>query len=453
MHTIIAFLLFVLVSPASGNLLPERAKGFGPVPRLLSDAPTLEQVGPTEPDHLFGWQSQGTFPNTVFTDLSFCDDSVGFASAELGVVYRTTNSGQTWTRVMNLGFPYYWYGVHVLSRQDVLVTGFNNSAGTGIYRWSSDGGTTWDSIVTLDTANWFSRVKFADSLHGIILAGWNGGIWRTENGGRNPVDWSYVQVDPSRGWFEGSFTFRPDHHCYITGISFCHSSDAGASWDVQHSADPVFDGGVSFPDSLNGWTGGGQISAPVSGWVHRTTDGGQIWSDRLTETPGPVRCLLFLNDTLGFIAGGNLYSQVGFIYSTTDAGDSWTMDVNTGSEMKGIGWAWAGPDSVDIWCAGFNSSFTGCVYRTRIGFGTSGVGQAGGCTRHGSRISPNPARGWLDLELGVRQKQDYRLLDASGRTRLSGSARGLSRLNVASLPAGWYLLEAGRAAQPVVITR
>jgi hypothetical protein len=108
---------------------------------------------PAAPQGQFTWNLQTTLPNVVFIDLSFADDSVGYACAELGIVYKTTNSGATWTRIMNLGFPYYWYGVSALSRERAIVSGFNNTEGTGIYRWTNDGGSSWDAIVTLDTAN------------------------------------------------------------------------------------------------------------------------------------------------------------------------------------------------------------------------------------------------------------------------------------------------------------
>jgi photosystem II stability/assembly factor-like uncharacterized protein len=389
--TIILSVLLAFTQLSVGRAETGAVVSVVPVSRLGLSLGLSVPADPNSPgpdtDSGFTWNLQATLPSTVLIDLSFADDSVGYACAELGVVYKTTNSGATWNRIMNLGFPYYWYGVSALSRERAIVTGFNNTAGTGIYRWTTDGGSSWDSITTLDTANWLSRAAFADSLHGIISAGWNGGVWRTENGGRNPSDWSYVQVDQQRGWFEGNFCYRADGYCYITGISFCKSADRGVFWDVQHSADPVFDGGVWFSDSLHGWTGGGQISAPVSGWVHRTTDGGASWSDRLIETPAPVRAVLFLNDTLGFAVGGNVYSGAGFIYSTVNGGDSWRLDVNTGAEMKGIDYKVVG-DSIDLWCSGFNSSsdFTGRIYKTRIApFGTgireSGVGNGWAGTR------------------------------------------------------------------------
>jgi photosystem II stability/assembly factor-like uncharacterized protein len=342
---------------------------------------------PSDLNDGFTWHLQATLPNAVFIDLSFADDSVGYACAELGIVYKTTNSGTTWTRIMNLGFPYYWYGVSAVSRARAIVSGFNNTEGTGIYRWTNDGGSTWDSIVTLDTANWLSRARFADSLRGIVSAGWVGGVWRTENGGRNPSDWTYVQIDPARGWFEGNFCYRADGRAWLTGISFCSSTDNGATWSFQHSIDPTFDGGVWFSDTLHGWTGGGQISSPVTGWVHRTADGGATWTDRLIETPEPIRAVLFINETLGFAIGGNHFDGSGAIYSTTDGGDSWQQDVNTSSEMKGIDYQQVG-DSIDLWCCGFNSNFTGCIYKTRISATGSGIGES----RVGSRVSGSDLR-------------------------------------------------------------
>ena len=413
LSVLFAFTQLSVHDPASGALI-SAVPVSGP-PSALAGRRSLV-ASRQLPDSGFTWILQATLPGTVVIDLSFADDSVGYACAELGVVYKTTNSGATWTRIMNLGFPYYWYGVSAVTRERAIVSGFNNTAGTGIYRWTFDGGTTWDSIVTLDTGNWLSRAHFADSLHGIISAGWNGGIWRTETGGRDTSDWAYVQVDPSRGCFEGNFCYHPDGHCWLTGISFCASADHGAFWDVQHSADPVFDGGVWFADTLHGWTGGGQISTPVKGWVHRTTDGGATWTDRLIETPEPIRAVLFLNETLGFATGGNIYSGVGAIYSTIDGGDSWRLDVSTGSEMKGIDYQLVG-DSIDLWCCGSNSSadFTGRIYKTRITpFGT-GIRDSGVGNRRAVGHFPSIIRGVLNLQSATcNLKSEIRLVDISG---------------------------------------
>src|SRR5690348_2642445 len=57
------------------------------------------------------WKKQATLPGAVIHDISFPTTTVGFAAAELGQVWKTTDGGATWTEVMNANFPYYWYGV------------------------------------------------------------------------------------------------------------------------------------------------------------------------------------------------------------------------------------------------------------------------------------------------------------------------------------------------------
>lgn len=311
-----------------------------------------------------GWQLQQTVGN-VLKAVSFADPLNGFAAAELGAVYRTTNGGQSWTRIMNLGFPYYWYGVQAFSAQTALIVGFQNQSGAGIARWTDNGGATWTADIVIDPANWLLGLKFADALHGVAY-GNMGYVYVTQNGGRNASDWTKVMTDPNLGWLAGNFTFRPDMNVYITGISFCRSTDGGYTWAVQHSADPVFDGGCSFPDATHGWTGGGQISNPVSGWVHRTTDGGVSWSGRLMQPTYPIRIVQFFDATFGFAAGGNIYTGAGGIWSTTDAGDTWSLDINTGAEMAAIDAKPVSADSTDVWCVGFLPNFTGVFYKKRI---------------------------------------------------------------------------------------
>ncbi len=72
---------------------------------------------------------------------------------------------------MNLGFPYYWFGVKALSATDVVISGFNDSTEEGIIRWSHDGGKTWTSDIVLTTTGWSYRVRFANHKDGLVLDG------------------------------------------------------------------------------------------------------------------------------------------------------------------------------------------------------------------------------------------------------------------------------------------
>ena len=52
------------------------------------------------------WQLQQTLPGAVVHDIAFSSASVGYAAAELGQVWKTTDGGAHWDRIVNLGFPY-----------------------------------------------------------------------------------------------------------------------------------------------------------------------------------------------------------------------------------------------------------------------------------------------------------------------------------------------------------
>ncbi len=421
------------------------------------------------PGERSAWQLQQVVAR-VLKAVSFADPLNGYAAAELGAVYRTTDGGQHWTTVMNLGFPYYWYGVQAFSAQTALIVGFQNQSGAGVARWTDDGGVTWTSDIVIDPGNWLLGLRFADALHGIAY-GNLGYVYVTRNGGRNASDWTKVTTDPQHGWLAGNFTFRADLHACITGIKFCRSADGGYTWDVRPSADPVFDGGCSFPDLMHGWTAGGQISSPVSGWVHRTVDGGEWWTGRILQTPYPIRIVQFFDENHGFAAGGNIYSAAGGIWSTQDAGDTWNLDLDTGAEMSAIDAQPVSADSTDVWCVGFRPNFTGVIYKTRMArYAPAGVGEHEPVAALGTRIVPNPTVGPCSVSYRLAQGGPVvvELFDVSGqrvRALLSGVCPAGDYCEVwngcddagRALPGGIYLTRvttaAGVVAGKIVLAR
>jgi photosystem II stability/assembly factor-like uncharacterized protein len=58
-----------------------------------------------------------------------------------GQVWKTTDGDAHWKEVLNLSYPWYWYGVKALN----TISGFyDSSTFEGIIRWSQDGGSHWD---------------------------------------------------------------------------------------------------------------------------------------------------------------------------------------------------------------------------------------------------------------------------------------------------------------------
>ena len=338
-------------------------------PANVNAQPAIDRLSPKANP----WKLQATLPGAVIHDISFPTALVGYAAAELGQVWKTTNGGSKWTEIMNLGFPYYWYGVKALSAKDVVIAGFNDSNFEGILRWSHNGGKTWTHDIVLTTTGWSFRVRFADQKDGLVLDGLNtkaaNAAHYTTDGGAQASDWTEVVPDPNGGWFGNQFSLLKNLHARASGITYCDSPDGGATWTCGTSIDSVFDGPVFFANDKSGWVGGGEISPNVEGWVHRTTDGGKRWSARTLDDPWPIREIRFVTPKIGWAAGGNIYSQVGGMYFSRNGGKTWSLDANTGAEMASCDSKKVGT-KFQVWCGGFNSSFNGVVYTVK-GIGTN----------------------------------------------------------------------------------
>lgn len=340
--------------------------------RPSTATPPLGQLTPQGPAKNT-WNLMATLPGAVAHDVDFPTPQIGFAAAELGQVWKTKDGGRTWAKVLNRGFPYYYYGVAALSRQDIVVSGFNNSTSEGIITWSHDGGKTWLPDEVLSSNAWIGRIRMPVG-QGLGLAMNGGGssgsdpnaAWFSDR----PDKWHHVVPDPDGGWFGNQFTLLPNHHAFASGITFCKSEKAGRLWACSPSVDEVFDGPTAFLDDQFGWVGGGEISPDVAGWLHRTRSGGSRWSDRVLETPWPIRQLQFLTPDIGWAAGGDIYSGVGGISFTADGGKTWSLDLGTTNE---VGACSARADSGDphtrVWCLGSSfdgSQFVTTVYRTTV---------------------------------------------------------------------------------------
>lgn len=347
------------------------------LPDNLSAPVQFETQKETKGIDSYDWDLKFSASGKVFKDISFCDAQVGYIVTELGAVYKSVNGGDNWVSVLNLGFPYYWYGVYALSPDTVVISGFNNQnpIGQGVIRWTFDGGNTWAADINLTIpvsgVGWLERVHFFNADTGIVFNSFSGGCWYTSDGGKEEDSWTYITINPDMGWISGNIDAQPTGQVYATGIHFASSSDFGYEWSSNPSADNVFDGGVDFLDYDNsfGWTGGGTITAPVSGWVHSTVDGGETWGPKLESFPYPIRALKFFDESTGFAVGGNLYDEAGGIYSTQDGGETWNLDISTDAEMFSIESRLISMDSLDVWCVGSTgggTGYTGKLYKARI---------------------------------------------------------------------------------------
>jgi len=93
-------------------------------------------------------------------------------------------------------------------------------------------------------------------------------------------------------------------------------------WQRQHALDVGWQlTAVSVVDSLHAWVSGWHDSA--AGLVVSTLDGGETWIELSRTLPLYINDIQFVNDSLGWIVGGDNIQFSGFIMRTTDGGQSW----------------------------------------------------------------------------------------------------------------------------------
>src|ERR1700690_1048542 len=203
------------------------------------------------------WTLQATIPGAVIHDISFSSAMTGYAVAGGGQIWKTTNGGQNWTSALNLGYPYYFYGVDAINAKNIVASGFYDSSSFyGFLRWSHEGGKTWGSGIVLTDTGWVQRVRFMKKS-GLIMDLINGAentAQYTIDGGAAAADWSTVVDDTDGGWFGLEFSMLKNSHARASGVDFCSSTSAGAAWSCSPSVDSVFDGEVFFLNNdKDGW--------------------------------------------------------------------------------------------------------------------------------------------------------------------------------------------------------
>ena len=189
-------------------------------------------------------------------------------------------------------------------------TGYATETGS-IVRKTTDHGVTWKDVLTNRDV---SGVYCQDSLTAFV-AGWNGSLFRTTNGG---VKWDSIpQVNQNR--LHGfAFTSHDTGFCVGGYGTILRTYDGGATWQDKSSSFGSFLYAAAFTSPLTG------IAVGDYATILQTSDGGETWTyndNHPLATPSSearIRYIQAFPDGTYFIG-----SDSGFIRST-DNGNNWT---------------------------------------------------------------------------------------------------------------------------------
>jgi len=345
--------------------------------------------GPTILKSTNGLATYTTLPSPELSSFYFSDSLRGWGCGLNGVVYKTTDGGNSWTmktvhtsapqpKARNISFSDSVTGLVVFNFPAQSTTQGTYPARFLTYR-TTDGGLNWNfvnfnqhgtnnisslfnrkgynsfllatdgkifksmnygsdwSLINKGVLDYTQMVKFHTEQHGYAFT--SSELFKTEDGG---VNWDTVYSEPHN---------IPNHwltSCQIPNIStiwiqklsysganFSHqlirSGDGGVSWQVKTDITEFNgNGGIGktfFLDSLQGWKTANRIFA-----IDKTTNGGKTWINQyvyLSTDQTKFRDIRFSDPQNGWAVGDR-----GTIFKTTNSGINWVAQLNI--TTKGI---------------------------------------------------------------------------------------------------------------------
>jgi photosystem II stability/assembly factor-like uncharacterized protein len=241
------------------------------------------------------WTQQLTGVNARLRGISAVSDRVVWASGGAGTVLKTTNGGDTWTRVAappgaeQLDFR----DIDAFSSNVAYILSIGNGELSRIYK-TMDGGNNWtlqlansDPKVFLDAMAFWSEdrgIAFSDSADEqfAIFMTTNGRSWERIPAERLPA------ALPNEGAYAASGSNIAIHgdHVWIgtTASRVLHSPDRGRSWTIAQTplatsaSAGIFS--IAFRDPLHGIVVGGDYRKEAEAVDNAavTSDGGRTWT-------------------------------------------------------------------------------------------------------------------------------------------------------------------------------
>lgn len=255
--------------------------------------------------------NQNNFPIQVqLESIQFLNENIGFTSGPLnsdgfGVIYKSTNGGESWFNVTPPNAGDLW-GLYFLDENIGLVIG--GGCGTPQYFWRTEnGGQNWSASIYNNPGS-----KMADALlydkDGLGYAIGSGTLWKSTNGGKS---WLPISNTGNVDWHEeitrvnNTFLIPYSEGCFgntttdVGGIRI--TNNEGRTWFQYSTGVPMF--GTFLFDESHGWAAG------FNRTVIYTSDGGRTWSQQNCGiSPGAsMDDIWFINDTTGWVVGNGVY--------------------------------------------------------------------------------------------------------------------------------------------------
>lgn len=257
--------------------------------------------------------------NWNFLGVFFIDNNTGFVGGGYnysGAIYKTTNGGTSWTQVKDVG-----YRVND-------ITFINNTTGyacasNGKILKTTDSGETWEFLTSGSTAN-LSSISFANANTGWV-AGEDGVILKTTDGGQNWI----TQTLPLASILANNICAVSTDVAYANTVSLNErvykTTDGGATWVALSGLPTSGLRDVYFVDLNKGWV------ATASNGMYYTNNGGSSWVNQPANSESGSQAIFMFNDTIGCAVGTNVLRTTNGGYTPVQVVANFSVNVTSGN--------------------------------------------------------------------------------------------------------------------------
>jgi photosystem II stability/assembly factor-like uncharacterized protein len=238
------------------------------------------------------WTKQNSGTTLHLHSVFFLNENIGFASGQTmncldadcnkgSIFLRTINGGETWTktffpdytRISSLKFFDDLKGIALVQTQDLLLSGDKKIAVT------TDGGVSWNLIV-LPVKPTYDRLFFTGNL--VFVAGENRKIFKSSDYGYN---WVTINTPVASNYSIRNLYFMDEKTGIIDGVTDVYkTTDGGSNWTKTNYPFTNF-GTLHFYNENEGFNiqnisayEGGDFPVFKGSISFRTKDGGASWS-------------------------------------------------------------------------------------------------------------------------------------------------------------------------------
>lgn len=251
------------------------------------------------------WEQISTIGNFELRGVKFLNEHTGIVVGQ-GGIWRSTNSGVSWTQVLN------GQNMNAISFPDNNV-GYAVGDSGRIYK-TSDFGLNWTTQIT-NTLNNLNSISFYNVSTGYTV-GQSGIILRTTSGGTNwyqNVSQTTQDLNCVQAVINGNSAFAVGSN---TSEYFTSTANGGANWISTLMIPNNSLQSLNYIPGLNG----NIICVGGNGRIRKTTNFGGSWTLITTSVTNNFNEVVFLDANTGYIVGG-----VSVILKTTNSGLNWTL--------------------------------------------------------------------------------------------------------------------------------